>query len=260
MIKLHYFNPQTGRGKHNFGDMLAPIIIEWVSGQKTEYVEARTPGKVLCIGSELVGGKSLQRNDLVWGYGANRPKEIEAPGGSTFLMFRGKNTAKLVTNIQDPKVYGDPALLMPLIYQPKMKKKHSIGLISHYIDKKRFAHINNKQILKIDINDNVYKIIDQMNMCEVLISTSLHGCIVAEAYGVPVVWVQASTKVVGMEFKWNDYLSGTGRNPQKPIKMLHDKIININLLNAAKKPLPKPVINTEPMIQAWRSYFGDIKK
>ncbi len=259
MIKLHYFNPQTGIGKHNFGDVLVPIIVEWISGQKTEYVEAKTLGKLLCIGSELVGGKALQENDIVWGYGANRHKEIQAPMGAKFLMFRGKNTAKLVKGIKDPGVYGDPALLMPLIYEPKtIKKDYPIGLISHYIDKKRFEHIDNKKILKIDINDDVYKIMDQMNTCEIIISTSLHGCIVAESYGVPVVWLKASTRVVGMEFKWNDYLSGTGRKPQKPIEILNKQISDSDLFKIVKKPLPKPVIKTPPMIKAWRGHFGDI--
>ena len=258
MIKLYYFNPQTGIGKHNFGDVLVPIIIEWISGQKTEYVEAKTSGKLLCIGSELVGGRVLQENDVVWGYGANKPKEIKAPAGAKFLMFRGKNTAKLVKGIKDPGVYGDPALLMPLIYKPEItKKEYPIVLISHYIDKKRFQHIDNKQILKIDINDDIYKIIDQMNICETLISTSLHGSIVAEAYGIPVVWLKASTEVIGVEFKWNDYLSGTGRGTQKPIEILNKEILDIDLLKIVKKTLPKPIIKTQPMIKAWRDHFGD---
>lgn len=63
----------------------------------------------------------------------------------------------------------------------------------------------------IDVLDEPAKVIDAIACCEVVISTSLHGIIVAEAYGVPAVWAIAGDRVLGGEFKFRDYYEGTNR-------------------------------------------------
>ena len=257
MINCFYANR-----KKNFGDELTPIIIKWISGQDTHHVKKDVCGKLLCIGSGL--NAALRPNDVVWGYGSrnmNEFGEIKHADKATFLDVRGKwtrqNILKCFPNAKVPEVYGDPAMLMPEIYKPKStKKKYDIGLIPHYIDKKRFKVLN-PGILVINILDNPYKVIDQINQCKVIVSTSLHGTIVSEAYGIPVVWLKVSDRILGGHFKFNDYLSGTGRDEQFPVNLTPKKLIKSKHIFAiAHSILPKPVIDTEPIKKAWKEHYN----
>ena len=254
MINVHYFNPQSGIGVNNFGDMLVPHIIKYISGEDVEYVPALTEGKVLCIGSEIANGRALQKNDIVWGYGANRKKEVILPDGVKLLATRGHFSAKLIKN-GTPEAYGDPALLMPYIYRPKTLKQYDVGIIAHYIDKK-LIKTKDPNVLIININNDPFEIIDKLNSCNTIISTSLHGCIVSEAYGIPVTWLKVSQRVIGMEFKWNDYFSATGRDTQEPITMIGELTSIKGLTN---KTLPNPRIRTQGLIKAWCDYYDKNK-
>jgi pyruvyltransferase len=114
-------------------------------------------------------------------------------------------------------VYGDPALLLPLIYNPDIKQKYEVGYTPHYIDKKMFpAKLLKDNELFIDVQDDWRSIVKNIKSCKKIVSSSLHGIIVAEAYGIPAEWVEYSDKVIGKGFKFRDYFLGTGRVIDKP--------------------------------------------
>lgn len=256
-MKAHYFNPTKGNGQKNFGDMLVPIILKYLTGKATEWVPAIEKGKILCIGSEL-STDILKDNDIVWGYGAKRDMPINIPENVKILALRGPKTRKLIQQNIGKIAYGDPACIMPLIYQPTSKTiKYKMGVIPHYIDKGLFD-IKDPTLLLIDINQNIYQIIDQINSCEMIVSSSLHGAIVAEAYGKKVTWLKVSNNVGGMEFKWNDYIAGTGREETAPITIYKSKIISEDLYSLKNKCLPKPTDNAEELINAWGEYENTI--
>lgn len=142
-------------------------------------------------------------NAVVWGSGVlskdkkiiGKPKEIRA--------VRGPLSRKrlIEAGIDCPEVYGDPALLLPLYYAPKVEKKFKLGIVPHYKDMN--SHLlesmyerTDVHIIKVRDYDNWLDVIDQINQCEKIASSSLHGLIVSEAYGIPNVWV-----------KFDDYLS-----------------------------------------------------
>jgi pyruvyltransferase len=135
-----------------------------------------------------------------------------------FISVRGPLTRFQVKGADVPKSYGDPALLLPLMYYPKIEKKKKTGIIPHYVDKKYFTK---DQI--IDIEQDYTTFIDQILECDEIISSSLHGIIIAEAYGIKTKWVMYGDKIEGGEFKYQDYFLGTGRPIQQQNKVL-DKI------------------------------------
>jgi pyruvyltransferase len=65
-------------------------------------------------------------------------------------------------------------------------------------------------------------------------SSSLHGIVVAEAFGIPVKWIAPGQDIIGGEHKFQDYFLGTGRKKQKPglippiknLKEIQDRLIN----------------------------------
>lgn len=209
--------------KDNFGDILTPIVVDYLSDKNVVRISSV---KTLNSPHYLVIGSVLQKatcNSSIWGSGfisedsqlREIPEEIYA--------VRGPLTRKklLEMDIDCPEVYGDPALLMPEIYEPaSSKKKYELGIIPHYVDKDH-SILNliddYPEICLIDVqNPNPLEVIDAMNACKKIVSSSLHGIIVADAYGIPAKWIQFSEDVIGNGFKFKDYFMSVNRSDWEP--------------------------------------------
>jgi pyruvyltransferase len=71
------------------------------------------------------------------------------------------------------------------------------------------------------------KVLDQISKCTYIISSSLHGIIVAEAFGVPARWLQipgTETAKTQSSLKYDDYYISTGRNDVRPAASVEDAI------------------------------------
>lgn len=200
----------------NFGDTLTPIVLEHFLGEPIEYTTEPGNGRIVGVGSIAHHSKT---GDVVWGAGSNRPGKVIDGSGIKFLAVRGPFTRSQVKNAVVPQIYGDPALLLPIIYHPDIKKTHAIGYLPHYVDKQKVLEkytIASGYNKIIDIQADWKTVIDEILSCEQIISSSLHGIIAAEAYGIPAVWEVYSDKIIGGEYKFQDYFLGTGRPEQKP--------------------------------------------
>jgi pyruvyltransferase len=191
------------KGINNVGDTLTPEILHLLDIPFARAKREDT-GKLLGVGSIL---NALRDNDIVWGSGLIRNGDRPEAKNVKYLALRGKLSEKILGI--DCGVYGDPALLLPLFYQPKIEKKHTLGVIPHYIeeDEPFFQLLEHK----INVRQDYKSFVDEILACERIISSSLHGIIIAEAYNVPAVWIKVTDKVIGNGFKFEDYLSGTGR-------------------------------------------------
>ncbi|NEN94442.1 MAG: polysaccharide pyruvyl transferase family protein [Moorea sp. SIO3I7] len=70
-----------------------------------------------------------------------------------------------------------------------------------------------KNVLLIDVTRNPKEVIADITRCEAIASSSLHGLIIADAFGIPSIWMQLSNKVSGKGFKFKDYYSVFGETP-----------------------------------------------
>lgn len=194
----------------NFGDTLTPIVLKhFLPDETIEWVERDESNKLLGIGSIVHLAKS---GDTVWGSGSNRGWRKYNGRGVKYLAVRGPLTRSQIFHAEVPEVYGDPALLLPLIYNPEVKQEYEVGLLPHYVDK---PFVDRDSGHFIDIQSDWKNVINEVKKCKKIIASSLHGIIVAEAFGVPAVWVKYSEKIIGGEYKYQDYFLGSGRGKQK---------------------------------------------
>lgn len=216
---------------NNLGDDINIPLLEALTGKKVIHISQsklwRIP-RLLCIGSVIE--RHSNKRTIIWGSGCIfGNKKITHPPKKVYAV-RGKLTRNVLLEqgIPCPEVYGDPALLLPYIYTPNVKKTYKFGFIPHYVDYdlihvKSFRE-NHPEILFIRFRD--YKswqdVIDQINSCEFIISSSLHGIIISDAYGIPNVRVVFSDLIVGGDFKYKDYYSGIKKNYTKAIDCKKD--------------------------------------
>lgn len=208
----------------NVGDALNPILVKEISGVYPNPIKGQASnvsGEVfVVIGSVL--GWMTDSNDTVWGAGFISSKEKLRVPPRKICAVRGPLTrGRLIEQGVDcPEVYGDPALLLPRFYNPAVAKTHTLGIIPHYIDQgsehlQRFK--DDPGVLIIDVTSNYRKFVQQIKSCERIASSSLHGIILADAYGVPATWIELSDKVDGDGFKFRDYFLSVGREDKEPL-------------------------------------------
>lgn len=236
------------RYSNNFGDILTPVVLKHL-GVETRWVGKGASGKLMAVGSIL---DRMRENDVIWGTGAIPPKKgglYKPPKGVRFLAVRGPKTRSLIDG-EVPEIYGDPALLLPRIYTPKFTKEFEIGVIPHEVEKD-IPPLDDPKVLWIDINAGLEAVIDQIARCELIASSSLHGVIAAEAYGIPAVWVKMTNRVHGGAFKYNDYYLSTGREPAPVI------LWSTGLANVVKQVRPLPKFDSEPLVKALQDYLKE---
>lgn len=208
----------------NWGDALNPILIKELSGKEPTSVEEifnlKNAPIYSVVGSIL--GLYQTRNLIVWGSGFISSSSQFKEKPLKICAVRGPLTRDLILKqgIHCPEVYGDPALLYPLFYKSSVKKEYQLGIIPHYIDQNHpllDIFRDNPDVLIIDITDGINEVIDNICRCRIIASSSLHGIIAADAYGVPSIWIEFSDEVTGNRFKFLDYLLSVGRKNEIPL-------------------------------------------
>lgn len=216
-LKVFWYN-----GTFNFGDVLNPLLLGGLTQKRIFWVNPVYYKKknYFAIGSIL---EQSNKHSIIWGSGfiSEKSKCIEKP--LEICAVRGPKTRQklLDTGIYCPEVYGDPALLLPKIYSPKIEKKYKLGIIPHYVDKENSWLIgleDEKDIKLLDIQESdPLKFIDDLLSCEKIASSSLHGIIVADAYNIPSIWIKFSDKVIGGKFKFLDYFMSVKRKDKEAL-------------------------------------------
>lgn len=191
----------------NWGDALSPVLVEYLSGRKTQRLNGFFYDRYLVVGSIL--GSANSRAE-VWGSGFIQGDETTIETPRAIHAVRGPLTrARLIeSGVDCPEVYGDPALLLPRFYNPTVEPRYRVGIIPHFSDKgnpwvERYRAKHG--LLILDIESGIRNFVRQVKSCEMILSSSLHGLICADAYRVPNAWIKLSDKLLGKSFKFRDY-------------------------------------------------------
>ena len=223
----------------NWGDALNPILIQKISGKPILIVtqhtyNIRNKSVYSVIGSTLRQANANNcghKNLVVWGTGFISSQDRLKVQPKEICAVRGPLTRELLLKqgYKCPDIYGDPALLYPKYYKPELRKKYKLGIIPHLIDKKEIFlrnFQNDPDILIIDVFSGINNFVDQICICEKIASSSLHGIIAADAYGVPSTWIKFSDNVTGNGFKFFDYFKSVGRTDGKPLVIQENSSID----------------------------------
>lgn len=236
-MKLYWWSdPRLGE-YNNYGDKLSPVIFDYF-GIKYEYSEKEY--EVISTGS--IADKA-RKDTIVLGSGILND-QIHLNIKADWRFVRGPYTRLNVIRSggKCPEIYGDPAMLLPLIYQPE-EKEYDVGIFPHYSD---YAYVaENVKKLGLDwlviepVTNSVEFTTKQVTKCRKIISSSLHGIIVAHAYGIPAAWVKFSEALTGDGVKFKDHYASVG---------LTAKPSNLNEPN-----YQLGFLNTKPIIKIFES-------
>lgn len=209
-VNLHWWSMKRDDGKENFGDYLSYEIVQTMLNKKGLSLDTPIKGTkhLYGIGSIIQGGA---QNATIWGSGLKSGNKdfnwlVRLTRKLDVRLVRGPKTREvLIANGYDcPEKYGDPALILPLLYQPKNINKNKDYLVVLHHE----TSLNVKEYLS-PICHGYKEFIDELCSAKLVISSSLHGIILAETYGIPAILLM--DKATNNMFKYNDYYYSTGR-------------------------------------------------
>jgi pyruvyltransferase len=224
-LKLYWWRESPAQ--RNFGDELSPLIVEALLGNKV--VWCRESPKLLAVGSILIRAGD---DDVVWGSGCFTAEDFISAKQLTILAVRGPLTREVLLKrgMACPANYGDPACLITKLFPRQQTTAHyEIGILPHWCDREivqeRFGGLDNIRI--IDPFSPPAQVIAELTNCRILLSSSLHGLIAADAYGIPARYVRFRNQPAGFyrlqgrdHFKFFDYFLTVGRELTHPALLL----------------------------------------
>ncbi len=192
------------RSVANFGDALAPLLVEKFAGVPAVWAPPQRSDGVV-IGS-IAGRLPHRYYGVVVGIGkfsADLPVDLR---WARVLGLRGLLTLKDAKLNGDP-VLGDPGLLVADLLGTRPDVIHPLGIVPHFTDtglRSRYpdAHY-------IDVSQDPITISREIASCERIISSSMHGLIAADSFGIPRRWEIAPAQR-GHDFKFRDYGTALG--------------------------------------------------
>ncbi len=200
----------------NFGDLLSPWLVAKMTGHAVT-LASRSEPHYIAVGSVA---KHARPSSIVWGSGSfGTEGAAELCAEADYRAVRGPLTRSRLQHFgaKVPAVYGDPALLAPLYYFPKVEITHEVGMVLRWSERKRAASEFGEGVKAISLEtDDIEGTIRQILSCRRIVTSSLHGLIIADAYGIPSAWVASGTPKGG-EFKYFDYFATVDkfRRPQR---------------------------------------------
>lgn len=232
----------------NWGDAIGRFLHRAISGRKPRLIpmfrESSRP-HFLTVGSTL---RMCDGNSIVWGsgflcdddglgllhWGQARNECLRPP--MRVLAVRGPLTREKLRcmGVACPSVFGDPVLLMPKLYKPPRRAKYRLGIVPHWTERglpvvQKLQREEGVKVIDIVFSRFsrsdyavYFRFIDDICSCEKVLSSSLHGIVTADAYGVPAHWIKLADKRGYEDFKYRDYFATVGRTGFEAIAVTED--------------------------------------
>jgi pyruvyltransferase len=233
----------------NFGDWIGPYLFKSISGIdpvhrqpsnksfSTVFITVGSCARWFCEDSIVWGAGIIEKDEVFW-----RPMRTCAVRGN-FTRQR-----MLELGYECPEVYGDPAVLLPDFYNPDVPKQYKFGVVPHYCNfseaEATFENFDTVNVIDVRTRD-VEFIVRELKKCEMILSSSLHGLILGNAYSIPSAQVEFTSKLGGDGVKFLDYFSSFGITPPEPLVI--EGPLEASVMEDFVNSYPQP--NTETLKQ-----------
>ena len=224
-INLFYY-----KSKPNIGDAISPFIVSSICKREICYKSPKLTfyRYIIQLLKSIIYGKSINKNYIfpfqkcllsvgsildysnsrciIWGSGF-RNYNSKYSGGEIFAVRGYLSRNKLPSKYRNVPV-GDPAILLPLFIRPHNSSHYNkVALVPHYYD---YDDFNRNYSAEYDILDvrttNIQDFVNNLTSYVCILSSSLHGLIIAHTYGIPAIWIKKNN-INSDEFKFHDYFS-----------------------------------------------------
>lgn len=220
----------------NFGDCLT----ETICAQQGLRVQHARPHFAQLIGV----GSILERAPAsfagyIFGTGFMHEHNRRSLPQARALAVRGPLTWERIGRPADC-VLGDPGLLARHLLAEVPRPRFKLGVVLHYADQQRaaleqLAARNPAEVRWIDVRRPPLEVIHAIATCEGIVSSSLHGLIVADALQIPSAWKWAD-EVLGQGFKFFDHAAAV-QSSRKPLA-LNSELKLATVLSQLSAPPP----------------------
>lgn len=211
-VRVVRWNPSLNGGGRvdNFGDLLGPLVSRRLAPGQAE--TGSVSPSLLSIGSIM---QFAEPGDVVWGSGVNaklRPRRLDPGRVFDVRAVRGPLTAVALEaeGSTVPAHFGDPGVLLPVLFPETTafalpeRKRHAVVVVPNVNDSGLEAAGHQVVVPTGD----PWTVIEDILSADLVVGTSLHAIITAEAYGVPARAVRSRSE---SPVKYVDYYEGTGR-------------------------------------------------
>lgn len=198
-MKAYWAIDEEGRG--NFGDVLTPLIYKQVTGHA---LTLSTPEEAELFGIGSIA-ESIPRTfaGYVIGTGAMFDTWISIDQAQV-VALRGRLTAHNAG--LHPPLLADLGLLVADL-APSVERDVPLATMRHIVDPRP------PMGMALDPLDDPLETIAAAARCQRIVSSSLHGLVLADALGIQSMW-DPHPRVMGDGFKFRDYASAYGERIQ----------------------------------------------
>lgn len=193
-------------GHPNFGDALTP----WLLPKYGILPIHRSPSRAQVAGAgSILEFLPADYSGAIWGSGLIRDHEYRLPRAHV-LAVRGELTRERI-GAADDVTLGDPGLLVARwIRRPR--RRWDVGLVphGHHRAHREFLALARSEGLTvhvIDVHQSAPGAVRDIAACGAIVTTSLHGLVTADAFGIPATWTLLDPPLEGGDFKFRDYES-----------------------------------------------------
>lgn len=224
----------------NFGDALTP----WLFSRVGIVARHRKPSSafVAGVGSILEMLPSTYAG-YVWGSGLLKDEEKSLPN-ARFLAVRGPLTRDRL-GAPGSVILGDPGLLVGAFVPQGRTRRWKLGLVPHHYHQgdeiwRRAQAERPRDVKVIDVRRGATSVVREIAECERVLSTSLHGLIVADSLGVPACWSSPQPVLWGGTYKFRDHEGALGIAASRRIELRSNSLMR-DVSESAYAPDPRRI-------------------
>lgn len=238
----------SGEDSHvNFGDYISHFVAKILTCNQCGLLYAKdmkpelsgANHHVLALVGSIASQQALASHKSLVHCGtglAHDSRVINVQRNTVYKSVRGPYTWRTVTQStkfkQTPACWGDPALSLPR-FIPSQKPTGKTTLVLHYVDRVPWSRLSHEAALDINVIINKGPIsqfldfVQDISSSAYVASSSLHGCVIAHAYGIPVLPISMSDGVIGGDHKFREYWCSVAGPSFNMFQIRKDEDVNV---------------------------------